>query len=86
MYGRLRWDEPAQTITTGFGSMGQGRYVHPRAARTLTPHEAARIQSIPDFVDFGDGRRTEWAEMIGNAVPPLLAREIGRLIVPALLS
>jgi DNA (cytosine-5)-methyltransferase 1 len=25
MYGRLRWDEPAQTVTTGFGSMGQGR-------------------------------------------------------------
>lgn len=29
MYGRLAWDDPAPTITTGFGSMGQGRFVHP---------------------------------------------------------
>jgi DNA (cytosine-5)-methyltransferase 1 len=38
MYGRLRWDAPAQTVTSGFGSMGQGRYVHPLRPRTLTPH------------------------------------------------
>jgi DNA (cytosine-5)-methyltransferase 1 len=48
MYGRLRWDSPAQTITTGFGSMGQGRYVHPARRRTITPHEAARLQTFPD--------------------------------------
>ena len=53
MYGRLHWDAPAQTITTGFGSMGQGRYVHPGRRRTLTPHEAARLQGFPDFFDFG---------------------------------
>ena len=52
MYGRLRWREPAQTVTTGFGSMGQGRYVHPSRRRTLTPHEAARLQMLPDFWDF----------------------------------
>lgn len=73
MYGRLRWDGPAQTITTGFGSMGQGRYVHPGRRRTLTPHEAARLQSFPDFFDFGPmAGRGAWARMIGNAVPPLL--------------
>jgi DNA (cytosine-5)-methyltransferase 1 len=48
MHGRLRWDRPAQTITTGFGSMGQGRYVHPARRRTITPHEAARLQTFPD--------------------------------------
>src|SRR5262249_45669618 len=37
MYGRLWWDKPAQTITSGYGSMGQGRYVHPGRRRTLTP-------------------------------------------------
>ena len=36
MYGRLSWGAPAQTITTGFGSMGQGRFVHPASA-TPTP-------------------------------------------------
>jgi DNA (cytosine-5)-methyltransferase 1 len=73
MYGRLRWDAPAQTITSGFGSMGQGRYVHPSKPRTLTPHEAARLQFLPDFVAFdGIQHRTRLAEMIGNVAPPLL--------------
>jgi DNA (cytosine-5)-methyltransferase 1 len=72
IYGRLHWDKPAQTITTGFTSMGQGRFVHPSRRRTLTPHEAARIQFIPDFFSFeGIGRR-KTVEMIGNAVPPKL--------------
>jgi DNA (cytosine-5)-methyltransferase 1 len=74
MYGRLRWDRPAQTITSGYGSMGQGRYVHPRERRTLTPHEAARLQLIPDFFDFSEvASREAWAQMIGNAAPWKLA-------------
>lgn len=73
MYGQLSWDEPAPTITTGFGSMGQGRFVHPALARTLTPHEAARLQTLPDFFDLDPGKgRGAWARVIGNAVPPLL--------------
>jgi len=72
MYGRLRWDEPAQTITTGFRCMGQGRFVHPLERRTLTAHEAARLQFIPDFFSFGNAGPTALAEMIGNAVPPKL--------------
>lgn len=82
MYGRLRWDEPAQTITSGFGSMGQGRFMHPAEARTLTPHEAARLQGFPDYFAFvGAATRTELATIIGNAVPPQLAEAlIGRLI------
>jgi DNA (cytosine-5)-methyltransferase 1 len=71
VYGRMYWDKPAQTITTGFTSMGQGRYVHPRRRRVITPREAARLQFIPDFFSFnGDLGRTALAEAIGNAVPP----------------
>ncbi len=73
MYGRLRWDAPAQTITSGFGSMGQGRYVHPSKPRTLTPHEAARLQFLPDYLKFDSvARRGQLAQMIGNVAPPLL--------------
>lgn len=73
MYGRLDWDAAAPTITTGFGSMGQGRFVHPSRARTLTPHEAARLQTLPDFFDVDKSKgRGAWATVIGNAVPPLL--------------
>jgi DNA (cytosine-5)-methyltransferase 1 len=83
MYGRLLWDEPAQTITTGFGSMGQGRFVHPGRPRTLTPHEAARLQTFPDFFTFRKARtRHALARMIGNAVPPLLTVALGLAVMP----
>jgi DNA (cytosine-5)-methyltransferase 1 len=69
----MHWDEPSQTITSGFSSMGQGRYVHAKERRTLTPHEAARLQSIPDFFQFDYAiGRTALAEMIANAVPTKL--------------
>lgn len=74
VYGRLHWDQPAPTITGGFGSPGQGRFVHPLRHRTLTPHEAARLQFIPDFFRFTDTlTRTPMQEIIGNAVPSKLA-------------
>lgn len=86
VYGRLRWSEPAQTITTGFGCMGQGRYVHPQRRRTLTPHEAARLQTIPDWFDFGEtASRGVISKAIGNAVPPLLTYRLGMQIIPKLL-
>ena len=73
MYGRLRWTKPAQTITSGFGSMGQGRFLHPSQRRTLTPHEAARLQGFPDFFKFSTvSARTALQTTIGNAVPPKL--------------
>jgi DNA (cytosine-5)-methyltransferase 1 len=74
MYGRMSYEQPAQTITSGFGSPGQGRYIHPTRRRTLTPHEAARLQFFPDSFDFSSVKlRTALANMIGNAVPMLLA-------------
>jgi DNA (cytosine-5)-methyltransferase 1 len=75
MYGRLKWNEPAQTVTSGFSSIGQGRYMHPDQLRALTAHEAARIQSFPDYFEFSAAiHRNDLAIMIGNAVPPLLGR------------
>lgn len=83
MYGRLRWDDPAQTITSGFGSIGQGRFMHPELPRALTAHEAARIQGFPDYFDFsGCSTGTALATMIGNAVPPPL----GAAVLQCMLS
>lgn len=74
VYGRMRGDQPAPTITSGFGSTGQGRFVHPREPRTLTPHEAARLQGFPDWFSFeGVSGRRALQQMIGNAVPSRLA-------------
>jgi DNA (cytosine-5)-methyltransferase 1 len=54
--------------------MGQGRYVHPSRPRTLTPHEAARLQFFPDFYRFDViPQRKKWATMIGNAAPMRLS-------------
>lgn len=84
MYGRLRWNLPAQTITSGFGSIGQGRYMHPSLARALTPHEAARLQGFPDYFGFtAVPKRTRLATMIGNAVPPALGREVAMHLIKA---
>lgn len=77
MYGRLHWDQPAQTITSGYGSIGQGRYMHPDQPRALTAHEAARIQGFPDYFDLSAcPNRSALATMIGNAVPPQLGAAI----------
>ena len=74
MYGRMHPDRPAQTVTSGFGSMGQGRYVHPRVPRTITPHEAARLQFLGDFFDFSSvTSRGVLAKMIGNVAPMKLS-------------
>ena len=74
MYGRMRWNLPSQTLTTGFRSPGQGRFLHPAEPRVLTCREAARIQFFPDWFDFlPAGSRTSIARAIGNAVPPKVA-------------
>jgi len=73
VYGRIRGDQPAPTITTGFTVMGQGRFVHPYERRTLNPLEGARLQFFPDWFDFGERTRKSYLKLIGNAVPPKMA-------------
>ena len=79
VYGRLQWSRPSQTITSGFYSMCMGRYVHPERKRTLTGHEAARLQFFPDFFRFdAAGTRTALAKIVGNAVPMKLSYVLAR--------
>lgn len=78
-YGRLEWDSQAQTITTRFDTPSGGRFTHPDKNRTLTPREAARIQSFPDDFVFC-GNRTSICKQIGNAVPPKLSYFLARII------
>lgn len=51
-------------------------FIHPTQNRSITPREAARIQSFPDWFRFPDAR-THSFRLIGNAVPPLVAESIG---------
>lgn len=76
---RLLEDGYAPTITTRFDTPSSGRFTHPILDRCLTVREAARIQSFPDsFVFYGN--RTSQMKQVGNAVPPLLAFEIAKVI------
>lgn len=78
-YGRLSWDEPATTITTRFDTPAGGRFIHPSENRTITPREAARIQSFPDDFIF-TGANREISRQIGNAVPPKISYFLAMVI------
>lgn len=78
-WSRLVWDKPSPTIDTRFDTPSNGRNSHPYLQRSITPREAARIQSFPDEYIFY-GKKTSICKQIGNAVPPLLAKAIGEHI------
>ena len=71
-YGRLWWDKPCTTITNSLGTPSALRCIHPLQNRALTTREGARLQSMPDTMQFF-GNRHERNSQVGNAVPPLLA-------------
>jgi DNA (cytosine-5)-methyltransferase 1 len=85
VYGRLRWDRPAITITTYSRNPASGRFVHPEQNRGLTIREAANLQGFPTSYVF-EGSLDYCFRQIGNAVPPrfaaVLAAHVTALLVP----
>jgi DNA (cytosine-5)-methyltransferase 1 len=75
-YGRLHPDRPAYTINTYFRRPNVGCNFHYSEPRLITPREAMRFQSIPDHFEVAFTSQDERNGLIGNAVPPLLARAL----------
>lgn len=84
-YARLVWEKPAPTMTRNFGTPSSSRCIHPNSDRGLTTREGARLQGFPDSYMFV-GSRISKNLQIGNAVPPILGRVLGKCIFNSLQS
>lgn len=75
-YKRLHRKKPSLTLVPGNNAFP----IHPVEHRSLTPREAARIQTFPDeHILFGT--RAEQCKLVGNAVPPMLAQALGASVL-----
>ena len=79
-WSRMKQNDVAVTITTRFDTPSSGKFTHPFLNRAITVREAARLQSFPDTFKF-IGSKMSQMKQVGNAVPPLLARKIARVIM-----
>ncbi len=74
VYGRLRWDMVAPTITRGFTTTCMGRFGHPEELRTLSVREAALLQTFPLNYRFEAEFLKTACDLVGNALPPKFAK------------
>lgn len=90
VYGRMKWNEPAPTMTTQCIGLGNGRFGHPEQDRAISVREAAIFQSFPKDYKFIDSNCeisiTKLAKQIGNAVPVKLGETIAKSIKKHLLT
>lgn len=85
-YRRIKWDEPAPTITMRNDAISSQRNVHPGRmlsdgtysdARVLTPYELMLLNSLPsDWAIPDDTPEILIRQVIGESIPPLMIKKI----------
>jgi DNA (cytosine-5)-methyltransferase 1 len=85
-YRNLEWDKPSPTIVAHLYKDGL-MFIHPdeKQARSITVKEASLLQSFPEDFEFIGGQGYAY-KMIGNAVPPNMAKSIAVAISKILLK
>lgn len=81
LYYRIDPSRPSYTITCNYKNVASGPFLHPWEDRAISHREAARFMSFPDHYQFVGA---SFPRQIGNAVPPLLARAIGKSMLESL--
>lgn len=87
VYTRMSPDRPSPTITTKCHSISNGRFGHydTKQLRGISLREAAILQSFPkDYIFYPENAIDPVARMIGNAVPPRLAKYFSDYLVGSL--
>lgn len=69
VYGRMSWDKPSPTITSGCTTLSKGRFGHPEKLRTISIREAALLQTFPAEYKFSASSIDAVCRIIGNALP-----------------
>ncbi|MBS4018245.1 MAG: DNA cytosine methyltransferase [Dechloromonas sp.] len=85
VYGRMKWDDVAPTLTTGCTDVTKGRFAHPDDHRAITLREAALLQSFPVTYRF-HGKPSQIARQIGNAVPVGMVRSLAPYLRAAIVD
>ncbi len=85
-YKRMRWDEPASTLTQNFQYACSDNKLHPSQSRVLSLYEGLVLQTIANY-DFSfdlHGKKSSDGlirDTIGESVPPLITDIICRHII-----
>lgn len=82
VYGRMAWNKPSPTITSGCTNPSKGRFLHPTENRAITLREASLLQTFPKRYKFpADKGKGDIALMIGNALPPRFIKMHSKMIL-----
>lgn len=90
VYGRMKWNTVAPTMTTYCIGLNNGRFGHPQQDRAISLREAAILQSFPNNYNLVNPNEVfnaqSIARQIGNAVPVGLGRAIAKSIKNHILT